>query len=173
MENKPETNGLKTSMGITGRIVIIAVLVIAVITVFYMKSRSNTDDTPVALIDMKTDNKKEEPKVKVEVKRPVKKELPQLVDLGADKCIPCKMMKPILDELKTSYKDDFGVTFIDVWKNPDAGKDYNIRVIPTQIFFNASGKELFRHEGFFSKEDIMGKWTELGYAFDGEAKESS
>ena len=88
--------------------------------------------------------------------------LPRLVDLGADKCIPCKMMAPILEELKTTYADQFRVEFIDVWKNPDAGEQYGIRSIPTQIFYDANGKELFRHEGFFPKEDMLAKWKELG-----------
>jgi thioredoxin 1 len=87
--------------------------------------------------------------------------LPRLVDLGADKCIPCKMMAPILEELKTEYAAILNVEFIDVWKNPDAGQKYGIRVIPTQIFYDASGKELFRHEGFFAKEDILAKWKEF------------
>lgn len=90
------------------------------------------------------------------------KALPRLVDLGADQCIPCKMMAPILEELKQEYAGRLQVDFIDVWKNPDAGKEYSIKLIPTQIFFDASGKELFRHEGFFSKEDILAKWEELG-----------
>ena len=89
------------------------------------------------------------------------KALPRLVDLGAGKCIPCKMMAPILEELKKEYAGTFSVEFIDVWKNPDAGKKYGIRIIPTQIFFDAAGKELFRHEGFFSREDILAKWKEL------------
>ena len=88
--------------------------------------------------------------------------LPRLVDLGADKCIPCKMMAPILEELKTDYAGRMNVEFIDVWKNPDAGKPYGIELIPTQIFYDAAGKELFRHVGFFGKEDILGKWKELG-----------
>lgn len=90
------------------------------------------------------------------------KALPRLVDLGADKCIPCIMMAPILEELKKEYAGTFNVEFIDVWKNPDAGRKYGIRIIPTQIFFDASGKELSRHEGFFSREDILLKWKELG-----------
>jgi thioredoxin 1 len=49
-----------------------------------------------------------------------------------------------------------------VWQNPDAGKPYGIEVIPTQIFYDAEGKELFRHVGFFAKEDILAKWKELG-----------
>ena len=88
--------------------------------------------------------------------------LPRLVDLGADKCIPCKMMAPILEELRTEYAGVFEVTFIDVWKNPAAGKKFSIRLIPTQIFFDASGKELYRHQGFISKEDILTRWKELG-----------
>ena len=54
------------------------------------------------------------------------------------------------------------VEFIDVWKDPKPGKEYKIKLIPTQIFFDASGKERFRHEGFFGKEDILAKWKELG-----------
>ena len=88
--------------------------------------------------------------------------LPRLVDLGADKCIPCKMMAPVLADLKTNYIGRLEVEFIDVWKNPDAGKPYKIKLIPTQIFFDAKGKERFRHQGFFSKEDILTKWKELG-----------
>ena len=88
--------------------------------------------------------------------------LPRLVDLGADKCIPCKMMAPILEELKTSQVGRLNVEFIDVWKNPDAGERFGARIIPTQIFFAADGTELFRHEGFFSKEDIVAKWKEFG-----------
>lgn len=88
--------------------------------------------------------------------------VPTLIDLGATKCIPCKLMAPILEELKTEYAGRLKVIFIDVWENPDQSKKYNINLIPTQIFFNADGKELFRHEGFFSKEDILAKWKELG-----------
>ena len=90
------------------------------------------------------------------------KALPRLVDLGAGKCIPCKAMKPILEELKTNCAKAFATEFVDVWENPDAGKQYGINMIPTQIFFGADGKELFRHEGFFAKEAILAKWKELG-----------
>jgi thioredoxin 1 len=88
--------------------------------------------------------------------------LPRLVDLGAGKCIPCKMMAPILEELKKEYAGKLQVDFIDVWVNPDAGKPYKITLIPTQIFYDAAGKELWRHEGFIAKEDILAKWKELG-----------
>ena len=94
--------------------------------------------------------------------------LPKLIDLGADKCIPCKMMAPILKELKTEYAGRLDVEFIDVWKNPAPGRQYKIQLIPTQIFFDVSGKELFRHEGFFGKEDILAKWKELGVDLQGK-----
>ncbi len=97
----------------------------------------------------------------------VRAKLPKLVDLGADKCIPCKMMAPILAGLKKDYAGKMDVEFIDVWKNPGAGKPYGIEVIPTQIFYDANDKELFRHHGFFGKEDILGKWKELGIDLGG------
>jgi len=92
----------------------------------------------------------------------VKAAVPRLVDLGAGKCIPCKKMAPILEELKKEYAGRMEVEFIDVWKNPDAGKAYGVEMIPTQIFYDASGKELDRHTGFFGREDILAKWKELG-----------
>jgi len=90
------------------------------------------------------------------------KALPKLVDLGAGKCIPCKLMAPILDDLRKTYAGKFDVQFIDVWENEEAGTKYGISMIPTQIFYDAAGKELFRHEGFFSKEDILAKWRAFG-----------
>jgi len=92
----------------------------------------------------------------------IAKMLPRLVDLGATKCIPCKMMAPILEDLKKEYRGRMDVDFIDVWSNPEKGKEYRVRMIPTQIFFNAEGREIFRHEGFFAKDDILAKWKELG-----------
>lgn len=90
------------------------------------------------------------------------KALPRLVDLGADKCIPCKQMAPILEELRGQYAGVFEVVFIDVWKNPSEADKYGIRIIPTQIFYDAYGRELFRHTGFYSKEQILSKWKQLG-----------
>ena len=98
------------------------------------------------------------------------KMLPRLVDLGADKCVPCKMMAPILEGLKKEYEGRMDVQFIDVWKTPEAGKEYGVRVIPTQIFYGTDGKELFRHEGFFGKDDILAKWKELGMEFAAKPK---
>jgi thioredoxin 1 len=76
------------------------------------------------------------------------------------------MMAPILKELNAEFAGRFDVEFIDVWENPDAAKPYSIRLIPTQVFLNSDGVELFRHEGFYGKGDILEKWRELGFDFD-------
>ena len=91
--------------------------------------------------------------------------IPRLVDLGADKCIPCKKMAPILKAMKEEYAGRMVVEFIDVWKNPNGGKQYKIQVIPTQIFYDPTGKELYRHKGFMSREDILSRWKKLGFDF--------
>lgn len=92
--------------------------------------------------------------------------LPTLLELGADKCVPCKAMVPVLDALRREYPGRLNVQFIDVWKNPEEGKKHKIRMIPVQLFLDADGKELFRHEGFYAKEDILAKWRELGVDLD-------
>jgi thioredoxin 1 len=90
------------------------------------------------------------------------KAVPHLVDVGAGKCIPCKAMAPILEQLRADYVGRLRVTFVDVWESPDAARPYAIRMIPTQIFYGADGRELARHEGFMSREDIVAQWKALG-----------
>jgi thioredoxin 1 len=85
-----------------------------------------------------------------------------MVDLGAKKCIPCKMMAPILEELEKEYKDRAAIVFLDVWVNREAGRNFGIRAIPTQIFFDAEGKEVKRHEGFLDKAAIVAELQQLG-----------
>lgn len=85
-----------------------------------------------------------------------------MVDLGAKKCIPCKMMAPIMEELEQEYTDRAAIFFIDVWENPQAGEEFGIKLIPTQIFYNAEGKEILRHEGFFDKASIVAELDKLG-----------
>ena len=77
-----------------------------------------------------------------------------MVDLGANECIPCKMMKPVMEKVEEKYHDKAAIIFIDVWKNKEPAQRFGIRVIPTQIFFNREGEEVFRHEGFMSMADI-------------------
>ena len=77
------------------------------------------------------------------------------IELGADRCIPCKAMQPIMHELALDYKNIIQVVFYDVWKNPEYGQNYGIRMIPTQVFIDKNGEEIFRHVGFFAKEEII------------------
>ncbi len=87
-----------------------------------------------------------------------------MVDIGAKKCIPCKMMAPILESLEKEYGSAgrAAIIFIDVWENPNEGKKFGIRSIPTQIFYDKDGKEFSRHEGFMPKEDIIAMLEKLG-----------
>ena len=82
------------------------------------------------------------------------KDMVTMLDLGAKSCIPCKMMMPVMDAVEKEYAGKAAVVFIDVWENPDQSKRYGLRSIPTQIFYDRTGKEVFRHEGFFDKKSI-------------------
>ncbi len=128
------------------KVVIVLILILVVGAVIALKENKRADSQSEITGNLKT--------------------LPRLVDLGADKCIPCKMMAPMLEELKKEYAETFNVVFIDVWENPEQAKKYGVKIIPTQIFFDAADRELFRHEGFFSKEDILTKWKTLGINID-------
>ena len=96
--------------------------------------------------------------------QPVVANLPRLVDLGSKDCIPCKKMAPILEDLRKEFDGRLRVEFIDVRTEPEAAQKYGIRLIPTQVFFDAAGKELARHEGFMSREDILAQWAAAGVA---------
>ncbi|PKN43290.1 MAG: thiol reductase thioredoxin [Deltaproteobacteria bacterium HGW-Deltaproteobacteria-18] len=85
-----------------------------------------------------------------------------MVDIGAKACIPCKMMIPVIESLSEEYEGRAAIVFIDVWKNPDETPKFGIRAIPTQIFYDKDGTEVMRHEGYFSKEDIIKVLTRLG-----------
>jgi thioredoxin 1 len=85
-----------------------------------------------------------------------------MIDLGATECVPCKMMAPIIEALKKEYAGRADIIFIDVWKNPGQAKKYGIRAIPTQIFFDAAGKEVHRNVGFMDKKRIVDVLTRLG-----------
>jgi thioredoxin 1 len=86
-----------------------------------------------------------------------------MVDLGARTCVPCKLMAPILEELKEEYKGRAEVIFIDVWDRANEGKAkaFKIMAIPTQIFYDRQGKETFRHTGFFDKKSIAAELDKL------------
>lgn len=85
-----------------------------------------------------------------------------MVDLGANECIPCKMMVPVMEKAEKKYRGKAAIIFIDVWKNKEPAKRFGIRAIPTQIFFDKEGKEVYRHEGFMGEAEIDRIFQEMG-----------
>lgn len=94
---------------------------------------------------------------------------PRLLDLGSVHCIPCKAMAPILDRLRQDYAGQLTVEFIDVWKAKEEAERYRVNSIPTQIFYDALGREVARHEGFIGRDDILATFTKAGVGL-GSAK---
>ena len=78
----------------------------------------------------------------------------EFVELGSVSCIPCKKMQPVMASVEKKYAGQVRVTFHDVWKDEAPAKKYGIDLIPTQVFLDANGKELMRHQGFFPEEEI-------------------
>ena len=78
------------------------------------------------------------------------------VELGSVNCIPCKKMQPVMKAIEEKYGDQIKVVFHDVWKEDQKqfAAMYKIRLIPTQVFLDANGKEFFRHEGFYPESEI-------------------
>jgi len=97
-----------------------------------------------------------------EIKEIPVKGMVTMIDLGAASCIPCKMMAPILEKLEKRYKGKAAIIFIDLRYQRDAAQQFNVRAIPTQVFFDKNGKEVSRHVGFMSEEDIVRQLSWLG-----------
>jgi len=87
---------------------------------------------------------------------------PTLIDLGARSCAQCKKMAPILESLATEYRGKANVLFIDVQQDNAAADKFNVRMIPTQIFFDARGKEIKRHVGFLDKAALLRELKAVG-----------
>jgi len=92
----------------------------------------------------------------------LKNGMPVVADFGRGTCIPCKMMKPILEELKETYKGKAEIFIFSIDEYKDLTEQCKINLIPTQIFYDKTGKEVMRHEGFFPKDEIVAKLKELG-----------
>jgi len=132
------------------KVTVIGLVVVAVAAVLFLKAerRTSSGGAAVAVVEPQT--------------------LPRLLDLGSNQCIPCRMMAPILEELKRTHGGSFEVEVIDVREDRAAAGEHGIRVIPTQIFYDAGGRERFRHEGFMSREAILAQWEQLGVEIPAE-----
>lgn len=89
-------------------------------------------------------------------------QLPKMVEIYADWCPPCQKMKPILDQLEKTYKGKIVFQRVNIETNKDAVKTYNIKAIPVQIFYDRSGKQVLRHEGFYSKAQLVAQFKKMG-----------
>ena len=85
-----------------------------------------------------------------------------MIDLGADKCVPCKMMAPIMAKIEKEYEGKAAIVFIDVWKHNEQARRFGIRAIPTQIFYNENGQESYRHVGFMDEKAIINQLKKMG-----------
>jgi len=141
-----------------GKMTIVALLILAVIVTFYLKENRAIGQKTQTMQTIETEL----------ASGANETNLPRFLELGADQCVPCKMMQPILEELRREYSGQLQVDFIDVWKDPKQSQQYAISSIPTQIIFDAQGKEVFRHIGFFPKDQILKKFEELGMSFNKE-----
>lgn len=86
------------------------------------------------------------------------------IELGSVRCIPCKKMMPIMEEIKKEYAGQVNVVFYDVWTPEGApfATQYKIKLIPTQVFLDKDGNEYFRHVGFFPKEELVAVLKQKG-----------
>ncbi len=87
---------------------------------------------------------------------------PTIAEFGRGICIPCKAMKPILEELAVEYRYKLNVVIVEVDEQMDLTRQYGIMAIPTQIVFDSGGREITRHIGFWSKEEIIAELKTIG-----------
>lgn len=85
-----------------------------------------------------------------------------LLDLGSEQCVPCKLMAPILKKVEQDFRDRAAVIVIDVYRYPEQAKRFGVRAVPTQIFFDKNGKEVYRHMGFMSEKAIVEQLAKMG-----------
>ena len=90
--------------------------------------------------------------------------MPVLLEFGRGWCIPCKYMKPILDDMNRAYYGKALVMTVDMDANKDLVRDFRIRMMPTQVFLLPDGKEFFRNEGTLEREQIAMVFSKMGIA---------
>ena len=145
-------------MNNTARIIIVLAVLVVVAGVIIAKQRSRS--TPAA-----TPATGGSEPAAVDTTVPAG-DLPRLVDLGAGYCPACKALKPVVEQLGRDFAGQLVIQTIDINEDPAAEAVFNVELIPTLVFLDAKGAELDRHVGYLSREQILGKWRDLGYDFE-------
>lgn len=138
--------------------IILALVIIVVVASSYYKNEylKNQNSDKISVNEAQVESGQDEPLLPGSTGRLM------MMDLGSTGCVPCQMMEPILDELTREYQGRVDIQFVDVNERQEFADKYKIYAIPTQIFFDRSGKEVYRHEGFFAKEEIIKKLKQMG-----------
>jgi thioredoxin 1 len=114
----------------------------------------------MALLTMITTGTAADPKI--DLRALASKHMPVLLEFGRGWCIPCKYMKPILDDMARAYAGRAIVTTVDMDANKDLVRDFRVRMMPTQVFLTPDGKEFFRNEGTLEREQIAQVFAKMG-----------
>ena len=136
------------------KITVVVLIVLSLIGIYIFKSIEKSKSTENSISNTKTNKD-----INVNI---YSENLPTLVDFGSTTCEPCKAMVPILDSIEKQYKDKVVVKFVNVYTDFTNTQKYNIRTIPTQIFFDSTGKVIYRHEGVLYENKIIQKLVEMG-----------
>ncbi len=97
-----------------------------------------------------------------ELKQALTSGKPVLVDFGANSCLPCRQLRPVLKEIGAEYSEKAKILVIDVYKYQNLAREHKVLMLPTLVFFDSKGKETFRNVGLMEKEKIIGKLKEIG-----------
>ncbi len=143
-----KSRGLTTAAAL---VVLFAVLIVSAAYATFVRTRGGIDSVQVPVVTLNA-KRGAGPAV----------QLPKMVELYADWCPPCRDMKPILDQLEKDYKGKVQFQRINIDENKDAVKTYNIKAIPVQLFYDSSGKLALRHEGFYSRDQIVAQFKKMG-----------
>lgn len=94
---------------------------------------------------------------------PRPKALPRMWDYGSDNCVPCMEMEKFLTPMIAEYAGKVDVRIINVYKERELTQRARIQIIPTQIFYDPDGKELFRHVGLYPRDSIIARFKQFGW----------
>lgn len=147
-------------------IIIFVVIIVGTFLTLVILGKRRTPEEKMQgppLTGMPSEEKTEKlPLAEMSFEQLLKSGVPVLAEFGHNRCIPCRQMAPILEEITKEYTDKLIVKTIDVYEHNNLAMRYRIRLIPTQIFFDSCGNEFYRHEGFFEKNLIIQKLIESG-----------